>query len=323
MSVCVRSIIKSGETKKIYDADLRKPLYFSLIPQGGWEPLQETLLIHHPKRRISQCYSLRSVYSGRIIQVMLDFNKEENDAIAKTLRIYTQYWLECLGCPPLQLRFINIEQGRLFLTKKQNTDGEIFEAVTHEEMQGGVTMLSILNLKSISLAIALPDFGDSCFDNSVMLSSLADLDGAVYLKARGPNNQSMSLFVSTKPCPYQSAPTKVMCIRPYMRFTNRTGQRLYIKFNTVDDEKVLQPSDSGVAFCMTHTEETEKLLVRLDDTMWSHPLEFKEDTIFISMQNVDGSKFYLCADVRGYQEGSRFLIIFRLGSENGPFRKVH
>ena len=34
-------------------------------------------------------------------------------------------------------------------------------------------------------------------------------DGSVDLKAHDGNGHSIRLFVSTKPCPYQSAPTKV------------------------------------------------------------------------------------------------------------------
>ena len=39
LSVRYRGVVKSGETIKVYSADLRNPLYFSLIPQGGWQPI--------------------------------------------------------------------------------------------------------------------------------------------------------------------------------------------------------------------------------------------------------------------------------------------
>lgn len=36
---CSRGIFYPGETVKVYNADIRNPLYFSLLPQGGWQPI--------------------------------------------------------------------------------------------------------------------------------------------------------------------------------------------------------------------------------------------------------------------------------------------
>lgn len=36
---CSRGIFNPGETVKVYNADIRNPLYFSLLPQGGWQPI--------------------------------------------------------------------------------------------------------------------------------------------------------------------------------------------------------------------------------------------------------------------------------------------
>lgn len=37
---CSRGIFGPGKTIKIYDADIRNPLYFSMFPQRGWLPIQ-------------------------------------------------------------------------------------------------------------------------------------------------------------------------------------------------------------------------------------------------------------------------------------------
>lgn len=35
---CSRGILSTGETEKIYNVDIRNPLFLSLFPQGGWMP---------------------------------------------------------------------------------------------------------------------------------------------------------------------------------------------------------------------------------------------------------------------------------------------
>lgn len=54
-------------------------------------------------------------------------------------------------------------------------------------------------------------------------------DGSLDLKAHDGNGHSIRLFVSTKPCPYQSAPTKVSFQITQTYFTH-TGKPGAIKF---------------------------------------------------------------------------------------------
>lgn len=320
LSVRYRGVVKSGETIKVYSADLRNPLYFSLMPQGGWQPVHEAALISHPTKDLAQYLILKNSYSGRMVQVILEHNKDGKDTVAKILKIYTPYWLECVRCPPLQLRLVGMDHTRRLKSSINTGNEKILEQINQDELQAGCTIISTFDPKSMELSIALSDSGKLCFSHAMALSPLSDLDGSVDLKAHDGNGNVMRLFVSTKPCPYQSAPTKVICVHPYMTFTNRTGQCLYIKLNSNDQPKPLHASDWRVAYCMADTEETEKLQVRLENTKWSYSFAIKEDTINVVMRQEDGMRQYIRAEIRGYEEGSRFLIVFRLGSNNGPFR---
>lgn len=61
--------------------------------------------------------------------------------------------------------------------------------------------------------------------------------------------------------------------------------------------------------------------VRLEGTNWSFPVEIvKEDTITLVLRRQDGSQTFLRTEIRGYEEGSRFITVFRLGSISGPIR---
>ncbi|KAF9597788.1 hypothetical protein IFM89_021873 [Coptis chinensis] len=62
-------------------------------------------------------------------------------------------------------------------------------------------------------------------------------------------------------------------------------------------------------------------MVRLGDTEWCIPFEImKEDTFFVVLRKQNGARRFLKTEIRGYEEGSRFLVVFRLRSEDGPVR---
>lgn len=59
----------------------------------------------------------------------------------------------------------------------------------------------------------------------------------------------------------------------------------------------------------------------MENTDWSFPIQIsKEDTISLVLKKRDGLRIFLRTEIRGYEEGSRFIVVFRLGSPNGPIR---
>lgn len=61
--------------------------------------------------------------------------------------------------------------------------------------------------------------------------------------------------------------------------------------------------------------------VRLDETNWSFPVQIeKEDTITLVLRKHDSTRTFVRTEIRGYEEGSRFTAVFRLGSMGGPIR---
>lgn len=51
-------------------------------------------------------------------------------------------------------------------------------------------------------------------------------------------------------------------MRPYMTFTNRLGQDIYVKLSSEDPPKLLKKSDVRVSFVYHETEEPSKLQVQ-------------------------------------------------------------
>ena len=110
---CSRGIFGPGKTVRVYDADIRNPLYFSLFPQRGWLPIHEAVLISHPSRAPSKTMRLRSSISGRIVQIIIEQNHEkEQSLLEEIIRVYTPYWFAIARCPPLTLRLSDITGRR-------------------------------------------------------------------------------------------------------------------------------------------------------------------------------------------------------------------
>ncbi|KAL3817950.1 hypothetical protein ACJIZ3_003855 [Penstemon smallii] len=322
---CFRGIFGPGETVKVYNADIRNPLYVSLLPQRGWLPLQEAVLVSHPSNSPSKTINLRSSVSGRIVQIILELNHtNERPLEPKMIKVYSPYWLGIARCPPLSFRLIDAgvrkrKNPLSFQTKRVKE--VVLEEITDEDMLEGYTIAAALNFKSLGISASISQSGGEQFGPVRDLSPLGDMDGSLDLYAYNADDKCMKLFVSSKPCPYQSVPTKVISIRPFMTFTNRVGQKMLLKFSSEDEPKALRVSDTRVSFIYHKTDEPDTIQVRLDDTDWSYPIQIaKEDTLTLVLKKHGGERKFLRTEIRGYEEGSRFIVVFRVGSINGPIR---
>ncbi|KAF8689392.1 hypothetical protein HU200_041935 [Digitaria exilis] len=322
-SSCSLGTLNPGDAVKVHNVDPRNPLYLSVIPHGGWEQMHEPILISHPTQAPSKFINLRSSLSERIVQILLEQSSDNDYLMARVIRIYVPYWISFARLPPLTLRFIDTsgkKEKKRFLARShlERSEKHLYD-IKHDELVDGYTIASGLNFKGLGLLSSLGGHGGR-FGSVKELSALGDMDGAVDLSAYDDDGKCMHILLCSKPSSFQAVPTKVIHVRPYMTFTNRIGQDLYIKLSVEDEPKVLHAYDWRVSF-MYSEGDTDKLQVQLVDTDWCQPLEIvKEDTIIIAMRKQDGSQKFVKAEIRGYEEGSRFLIVFRLGPAYGPIR---
>ncbi|KAM6557396.1 hypothetical protein CsatB_004415 [Cannabis sativa] len=319
---CSRGVFGSGKTVNVHNADIRNPLFFSLLPNRTWLPVHEAVPLSHTKT-----ISLRSSVTGRIVHIILEQNFDSEQLLhAKIVKVYAPYWLDIARCPSLTCRLIDITGKKHtrkfsvpFRSKKNNE--VVQEEITEEEMHEGHTMTSTLNFKLLGIAVSIAESGNEQFGPIKDLSPLGDMDGAVDLYALNEEGNCMQLSITTKSSPFPSIPTKVVSIRPFITFTNRVGQDILVKLSSQDEPKTLRASDSRVSFLYRQSGGPDKLQVQLDGTNWSFPVEIvKEDTILLTLRRRDGSRIFLRTEIRGYEEGSRFIIVFRLGSTDGPIR---
>ncbi|XP_047340404.1 uncharacterized protein LOC124943990 [Impatiens glandulifera] len=324
---CTRGVFFSGKSVNIHTADIRKPLYFSLLPQRGWLPIHDAVLLSHPKKQPSKSINLKSSISGRVVQIILEQNdNKERPPLAKIIRVYSPYWITVAQCPPLTFRLLELSITReahktAFPFKSRKKNEVLVEEITDEEMCDGCSIASALDFTSLGLSMSIKQSSGDSFGPIKDLSPLADMDGSLDLCAYDVDGNCMHLFISSKPCPYQSIPSKVISVRPFITFTNRIGCDIFLKLSNDDEPKVLHAYDSRVSFVHHPSDGPNTLQVKLENTEWSFPTKiFKEDTIFLMMRKADGRRTILRTEIRGYEEGSRFIVVFRLGPENGPMR---
>ncbi|KAJ0970742.1 hypothetical protein J5N97_018701 [Dioscorea zingiberensis] len=322
---CFKDTVVPGETVNIYNADPRDPLYLSVLPQGGWQQLHGPAPISLSSNIPSKMLTLENSFSGRIVQVIVEENHDKKHLIARVIRIYVPYWIASARCPPLIYKFIDMSGKRVrrhFSVPFRANEGneKVLWQLVDDELVGGYTIVSALNFRHLGFSASISQPGKEQFGPAKDLTPLGDMDGSIDLHAYDTEGNCFRIFVSSKPSPYSSVPTKVISIRPFMTFTNRIGQNIYLKFNAGDQPKILSASDSIVSFTYCEGEQ-EKLQVKLDGTDWCCPLEIvKEDTIIIVLRKNEGGRIFLKTEIRGYDEGSRFSIVFRLGSLHGPIR---
>nr|AFN89138.1 vacuolar protein sorting 13 [Mesembryanthemum crystallinum] len=321
-----RGIFSPGKKVNVYSVDVTKSLFLSLIPQKGWVPMPEAVAITRSKGMSSRTLNLTSSTTERTVQVVLEHNHDKEQAMMpKAVRIYAPYWLAVSRCPALRFRLLGgddrkTEKVHLPLKSRKN-NLEISGQITEDEFHEGYTIVSSLDFKNVGLQASIAQSGEDSFGPIKDLSPLGDMDGSVELSAYDADGNCIRLFITSKPCPYQSIPTKVLSIRPYMTFTNRLGEDIFIKLSSRDEPKVLRASDSRVCFVYQETSESDKLQVRLADTKWSFPVKIeKEDSFSLVLRKENGERLFLKTEVRGYEEGSRFVVVFRPGSANGPIR---
>ncbi|XP_024524741.1 uncharacterized protein LOC9654875 isoform X2 [Selaginella moellendorffii] len=314
-----KGVVLSGEVAEIYNADVRRPVYLSFVPEGSWHPTKDLVLISHPFWDVAKDMILENLSTKRKIKVHIEYDYEE-EVTGKVLRISVPFWIDCARCPPLRLKVVDIDSrsstGCLPSTVS-STSEEVLDDIPYSELRSPFTMISPFTPKSSGMAASLAS------DTFGAVSPLADLDksdGAVEVVATD-GKCYFRLLVTTALCPIKFAHTKVVTIRPFITFTNRFGAELFMKQASQEEPCKLNSYDWRTAFPVSSISETLSLQVRTESSQWSYPIKIEqEETIHFYVQGDDKKKYFIRVEVRSHQEGSKFVLVFRRGSLRGPYR---
>ncbi|KAG0604101.1 hypothetical protein M758_10G145000 [Ceratodon purpureus] len=310
-------VVKPGKSKAVFLADLRKALYLRWIPEGGWQHQGEDALISQPGKDPAKGVVVTN--GVRDLAIHMQYGNGSNDLSARVIQFYVPCWLDSVGCPSLKYKLVG---GG----KKQKGDRSWFskkslEEVDEEDMHQYPTMISNFDCKTMKLAVALSGSESTTFGPAEPLSALDDPDGNVDLRVVDQNNSHFRFLITTTSHSDGFAQTQVVRLRPYTLFTNRLGLPLELRQAGVDHSNTLQPWDWRTTFAFPEVQEFLQLQIRLEGSEWSLPFAIKKEGVMdIVVRHASGHRQYVRLDVRGYDDGSRFVAIFQLGSGRGPYR---
>jgi vacuolar protein sorting-associated protein 13A/C len=149
-------------------------------------------------------------------------------------------------------------------------------------------------------------------------------DGSVELITQDVQGSYYKFLVTRMSNPYGFAQAEVLCIRPYTIFTNRIGQRIHLRQEGAEQFRTIDPTDSTTFLPFVKLQEPLKLQVQLEGSLWSHPFAVqKEEKMYLAIHPSNGHssrRRSIRIDVRGYEDGSRFLVLLQCGSSRGPYR---
>ncbi|KAG0474784.1 hypothetical protein HPP92_014470 [Vanilla planifolia] len=164
---------------------------------------------------------------------------------------------------------------------------KILWQITNEDMTNGYTIVSALNFKYLALSVSLSNLVKRNLD-LLKSCSLGDMDGSIDLYAYDADGNSMRIFIFSKHRLHEAVPTKV---RPFMAFTNRLGEDLFIILNSEDQLKILHASDARVAFM-----EPARGPIRIENRMADRTLEICQsglaDDDWIKLEPLSSTNFF-------------------------------
>eukprot|EP00897_Mesotaenium_endlicherianum_P008373 jgi/Mesen1/7564/ME000392S06833 len=305
-------LVNPGEGVHVHTLDIRRPCLLTFLPQGGWKPEKEAVLISDPwAADLPASFWIVNSYSNRRVRVSLENDMGGNEVAAKMVRLFVPYWLRNDAQLPLSYRVVEIEAGgptrepdsmwagrasaAAKLTSKLPERDETAAAnhkvvksleVIEDTAGTRPVMLSLPQVSHAGLSVALSPAG--VFGSAIPFKSFEEKMERMELKAVDPNGSYMKLAVSMDLSTLGER-TKVVRLQPFAVYSNRLGKAL---------------------------------VVRMEGYQWSRPFSTDtEGTMHIILRSTDGSsRTVVCAEIVNGADTSRVHVIFRPGSVQSPYR---
>lgn len=170
-----RGVVESGANVQISSADIRRPIFLSWWPQGGWKPERDLVLISDPTRleaELPNSFIVSNTRSSRKLRISVEHDLGETDVAAKRVRLYVPYWLKNEAKVPLAYRLTEIDDpGKASKATRRSgssqpirSSSESLQRVVKnlediEDQHGLPIMLSLPNSERVGLAVSMANNG--------------------------------------------------------------------------------------------------------------------------------------------------------------------
>ncbi|KAM7259519.1 hypothetical protein ACFE04_015260 [Oxalis oulophora] len=339
-------IISSRKTSQVYSADIYRPIYLTLLAQGGWVLEKDPVLVLDlsSNAHVSSFWMFNR-QNKRRLRVNIERDMGATSAASKTIRFFVPYWITNDSFLPLTYRVVEIESSenadveshslsRSFKSARtafkhpinsmdrkfsgSRRDIQVVESI--EDISPIPSMLSPQDSAGRSgrfgLAVAIRQ--SDYFSPGISLLELEKKE-RVDVKAFGPDG---SYFKLSAILTMTSDRTKVVRFQPQILFINRIGASLCLQQCDSQAVQWIDPTDPPVIFGWQSSSRVELLKLRVDGYKWSSPFSVSSEGMMrISVKRDTGiGQMQLKVEVRSGTKSSRYEVIFRPNSSASPYR---
>uniref|UniRef100_A0A2P2MA98 Peroxin/Ferlin domain-containing protein n=1 Tax=Rhizophora mucronata TaxID=61149 RepID=A0A2P2MA98_RHIMU len=352
-------IISSRMGVHIYSVDVLKPIYLTLLVQGGWVLEKDPVLVLDIASNVHvSSFWMVNHQCRRRLRVSIERDMGGSIAAPKIIRFFVPFWIVNDSFIPLAYRVVEIERvdnadmdslllsravksaktalkspSNLLERRRSGTKSNIRVIEVIEDTSPTPSMLSPQDSAGQGGVILFPPQKDEYPSFRVGLSvairhSEIYSPGVSLLELENKERVDINAFGSDG-CYYKlsallktSDRTKVVHFQPHTLYINRVGMSLCLQQCDSQLVEWIHPTDNPKPLRWQSSAKVELLKLRLDGYKWSSPFSVSsEGRMRITLKKDTGSdQMQLRVQVRGGAKSSHYEVIIRPDSSSSPYR---
>ncbi|PON64877.1 Phosphatidylinositol-4, 5-bisphosphate phosphodiesterase gamma [Parasponia andersonii] len=352
-------IISSRGSVHIYSADIQKPIYLTLLVQGGWVMEKEPVLVLNTSSNDhASSFWMVQQQSKRRLRVRIEHDMGGTTAAPKTIRFFVPYWIVNNSSLSLVYRVVEVEpldsaemDSQILSRAVKSAKKALKSPTTSMERKHSTPRRNIQVLEVIEETSPLPCMlspQDNAGRSGVMLfQSQKDSyvsprvgiavatrhseifsPGISLLELEKKERVDVKAFCSDGSYYKLSARlnltsdrTKVLHFQPYFLFINRVGYSLCLQQCESQLVTWIHPTDSPKPF-RWQSSKVEILKLRVDGYKWSTPFSVSNEgvTRICLKKDTGNDQLQLRVAIRSGAKSSSYEVIFRPDSSSSPYR---
>ncbi|KAK7363427.1 hypothetical protein VNO77_05570 [Canavalia gladiata] len=353
-------VLSSRQSVHIYSADIQKPLYFTLIVQGGWVMEKDPILVLDPSfsNHISSFWMIHR-HSRRKLRVSIEIDMGGTSAAPKILRLFVPYWIVNDSSLALAYRVVEVEplentemdsvllsravksaktalknpissMDRKLSNSRRNLqvlevieDNSPFPSMLSPHDYAGRSGVTVFQSPKDTYLSSRLGISVSMRSSEVYSSgiSLLELENKERIDVKAFNSDG-SYYKLSALLNMTSDRTKVVHFQPHTMFINRVGCSLCLQQCDTQSAVWIHPTDPPKPFGWQSSAKVELLKLRIDGYNWSAPFSVSyEGVMRITLKKyLEDKPMQLRVAVRSGAKRSRFEVVFRPDSLSSPYR---
>ncbi|KAL0446425.1 UNVERIFIED_CONTAM: hypothetical protein Slati_1770400 [Sesamum latifolium] len=134
-------------------------------------------------------------------------------------------------------------------------------------------------------------------------------------------NMILQAYASWNNLSHVQESCEVICVRPFMTFTNRVGQNMFLKFSSEDEPKILWVSDTRVSFIHHKTDGPTEIQCVAPDKMDKKPCKIMWDVPWEEVMALELAKAgypspsHLIVHMKSFRRGESFVQVIKCNTE--------